>query len=46
MLAYCISGPDVTLFYDVMSEENTPIYYLEKADIAEEQAEFLDVGKS
>lgn len=46
ILAYCISGPDVTLFYDVMSEENTPVYYLKKADIAEGQAEFLDVGKS
>lgn len=46
ILAYCISGPNVTLFYDVMSGENTPVYYLEKADIAEGQAEFLDVGKS
>lgn len=46
ILAYCISGPDVTLFYDVMSGENIPVYYLKKADIAEGQAEFLDVGKS
>ena len=46
ILVYCISGPDVTLFYDVMSGENAPVYYLEKADIAKGQAKFLDVGKS
>ena len=45
ILAYCISGPDVTLFYDVMSGENTPVNYLEKADIAKGQAKFLNLGE-
>lgn len=45
ILAYCISGPDVTLFYDVMSGENTPVYFLEKADIAKGQAKFLNLGE-
>lgn len=41
ILAYCISGPDVVLFYDVMSAENTPVCYLTKADIAKEEANFI-----
>lgn len=45
MLAYCVSGPDVTLFYDARSGENTPMCYLRKADIAKGEAEFIFLGR-
>lgn len=41
ILAYCISGPNVVLFYDAMSGENTPVCYLRKTDIAKSEAEFI-----
>lgn len=40
ILAYCMTGPDVTLFSDPQSGDYSPVCYLRKADIEAGKAEF------